>query len=109
MTDRLKELRKMLGLNQSNFAGQICISQTALSMMESGKMPLSERNIRLICTTFNVNERWLRTGEGDMFAAPSPLLAELLSLFDRLSPGTQDFLVEMARSLLRRQEGEEEG
>jgi len=102
--ERLKALRKHLGLNQREFAGRLCLSQTALSMIETGKTALTGKNIKLLCTAFNVNERWLRTGEGAMFASSSPYLGELLNIFDRLTPDTQEFLVEMARGLLKRQD-----
>jgi hypothetical protein len=38
-----------------------------------------------------------------MFGA-SPYVKELLDIFERLSPDTQDFLMEMARNLLKNQE-----
>ena len=68
MHTRLKELRNALHINQTEFARRLGISQTAYSMIESGRRPLSEKYIRLMVTLFRVSESWLRTGEGDMFA-----------------------------------------
>jgi transcriptional regulator with XRE-family HTH domain len=104
MLDRLRAIRKKLGLNQGKFAKQIGLRQTSLSMIESGKTILTEKNIKLICATFNVNEHWLRTGQGEMFGASSPYLKELMGIFDRLTADTQEFLLEMARNLLKKQE-----
>ncbi|GHT83626.1 hypothetical protein FACS1894137_05250 [Spirochaetia bacterium] len=104
MLDRLKAVRKKLGLNQGEFARQIGLRQTSLSMIELGNTALIDKNIKLICTTFNVNEHWLRTGQGEMFGASSPYLKELTSIFDRLTADTQEFLLEMARNLLKKQE-----
>jgi transcriptional regulator with XRE-family HTH domain len=103
MRERLKYIRKKLGLNQTEFARLIGLRQTALSMIEVGTTALTTKNIKLICATFNVNEQWFRTGMGEMFES-SPYIKELLAIFERLSPDTQDFLMEMARNLLKKQE-----
>jgi hypothetical protein len=54
-------------------------------------MPLISRLIKLIVSEFGVNEAWLRTGEGDMFAAPDmdERTARLVSLFNDLPPATK--------------------
>ncbi|MDR2619292.1 MAG: helix-turn-helix domain-containing protein [Treponema sp.] len=108
MRERLKLIRKKLGLNQTEFARLIGLKQTALSMIEVGTTPLTDKNVKLICATFNVNEEWFRTGAGEMFGS-SPYVRELLDIFGRLSPDTQEFLLEMARNLLRNQEKKRPG
>jgi DNA-binding XRE family transcriptional regulator len=65
--DRLIKARTELGLNQGKFAQKIGLSQAAVSDFENCKKSLIDRNIKLICLTFGVNEIWLRTGEGKMF------------------------------------------
>jgi hypothetical protein len=77
-----------------------------MSMIVVGKSKLTEKNIKLISVTFNVNENWLRTGEGEMFSTQSPFDKELLDVFRRLTPGTQDFLLQMAHALLEKQKKE---
>lgn len=67
MNERLKQLRKILGLSQEEMGKKIGVGKTSISKLESGENNPSERTVLLICTTFNVNETWLRTGEGDMF------------------------------------------
>ena len=67
MNERLKRLRKTLGLSQEEMGKKIGVGKTSISKLESGENNPSERTVLLICTTFNVNETWLRTGEGDMF------------------------------------------
>jgi hypothetical protein len=78
-------------------------------MIELGKTALTEKNIKLICATFAVDEDWLRTGNGEMFGSMSPYEKELLSVFGKLSPDTQGFVLEMAQNLLRRQERAADG
>jgi len=101
--DRLRLVRKALGLKQGDFARRIGLTQTALSMIELEKTALTEKNIKLICATFAVDEDWLRNGTGEMFGTESPYEKELLEVFGRLTEDTQEFILEMARSLLKRQ------
>lgn len=103
MTERLKQLRKALKFNQTNFAKQLGITQTAYSMIENGNNPLSDRYIKVICSTFNVNENWLRTGEGNIFFS-SPYEKEFIEIFGNLTSVTQQYLLLMARELLNTQE-----
>jgi transcriptional regulator with XRE-family HTH domain len=101
--DRIRLIRKELNLNQGEFAKRIGIKQTAMSMIELGRVALTEKNIMLICATFGINENWLRTGDGQMFATISPYEKELLSVFSKLTPDTQEFVLDMARKLLDKQ------
>lgn len=64
MNERLKEVRKTLGLTQSEFGKSLGISNTAISKIEKGENNVSESNIISICREFGVNEEWLRTGVG---------------------------------------------
>lgn len=102
MNERLKQLRKKLKINQTNFAKQLGITQTAYSMIENGNNPLADRYIKVICSVFNVNETWLRTGEGEMFLF-SPYQKEFTEIFSNLAPGTQRYLLLMAKELLNTQ------
>jgi hypothetical protein len=68
-------------------------------MIEGNKSVIIEKNIKLICTTFNVNEHWLKTGEGEMFHA-SPHEMEFKEIFNNLTPDTQRGLLLIARELL---------
>lgn len=69
--DRVIALRKELKLNQTEFGEKIGLGQHAISHIEKGNNNLSPRNAELICQKFNVNPRWLETGEGEMFN-PNP-------------------------------------
>ena len=102
--DRIRLVRKTLGLKQGEFALRIGLTQTALSMIELEKVALTEKNIKLICATFAVDEEWLRTGKGEMFGSISPYEKELLTVFGKLTSDTQEFILEMAQNLLKRQE-----
>ena len=106
MFARIREVRKVLGLNQKEFARQIGLTQTSLSMIEVGKTTLTEKNIKLICAVFCIDETWLRSGKGKMFGLSSPHEKELITIFNKLALETQDFLMELARGLLKKQQKE---
>ena len=104
MYHRVRTLRKELGLNQADFARRLGLSQSTLAMLETGKRTFNEKHLKLVCSAFGVQERWLRTGEGEMFAA-SPYEGEFLSLFGELRPEAQRYLLTMARELVAAQDG----
>ena len=67
MEERIKQLRKALGLNQTDFGEKIGISASGISKFEAGLTNPAESTIKLICATYNVDYRWLTTGQGEMF------------------------------------------
>lgn len=67
MNERIKQLRKELGLTQQQFATQIGTKRNTLAQYESNRITPSSAIVSLICREFNVNEAWLREGTGDMF------------------------------------------
>lgn len=67
MYERLKILRKKLKLTQQAFATQLGLKQNTIASYELNRIEPSNSVISLICHEFNVNEKWLRTGEGDIF------------------------------------------
>lgn len=67
MKDRIKKIRTDLGLTQQEFADRISVKRGAIANYEIGRNEPTDSVISLICREFNVNEEWLRTGEGDMF------------------------------------------
>lgn len=68
--ERVKEIRKSLGFTLDKFGERIGLKKSALSLIENGKNVLTDGNILSICREYNVNEKWLRDGEGSMFAQP---------------------------------------
>lgn len=67
MKERLKKLRKSLDLTQQAFANKIGMKQNTIAQYEIGRTIPSDAIIFSICREFNVNETWLKTGEGEMF------------------------------------------
>lgn len=67
MNERIRLLRKELGLNQSDFGNKIGVKQGTVAGYESGARTPLDAVVSSICREFDVNEGWLRTGEGEMF------------------------------------------
>jgi transcriptional regulator with XRE-family HTH domain len=64
---RITEVREKLGFSQIEFARGVNIGKSLLSSLESAQRRVTDRLIRLISLTYGVNERWLKTGHGEMF------------------------------------------
>ena len=67
MNERLKKLRKTLGLTQQEFADKIGSKRNTIAKYETNTNMPSAAVISLICREFDVNETWLKSGEGEMF------------------------------------------
>lgn len=78
MKDRLREARKTVGLSQKDFANQIGMPQASYANYELGRVNPSSSAINNICKTFGVNEKWLRTGEGEMFIDKNDEVTEMM-------------------------------
>lgn len=79
MKKQLKELRQYLKKTQTDF-GLLCgKSRDTISNYELGRVAPDESFIKLICMKFNVNENWLRTGQGDMFIETMDSMIENLA------------------------------
>lgn len=90
LIDRILSLRESLGANQEEFAKRIGVSRNFISLVETGKRNLSDRTIADICREFNVNEIWLRTGEGEMFTQMSRT-DEISAFVGSILKGEPDF------------------
>ena len=85
MGERLKLIRKTLGLTQEQLAQRLGVGKTALSMIETGKSRLSSRNRNILVQDLNVNPEWIESGKGEMFNA-EPNLTPFTLRTDRSLP-----------------------
>ena len=66
--ERIKYLRKdILKLTQQEFSDSLKISRSNMGNIEIGRIAVTDRVICDICEKFNINEEWLRTGNGSMY------------------------------------------
>lgn len=122
MKERIKELRKTTGLTQQEFADKLNLNRGAIANYEIGRNEPISAIISLICKEFNVNEEWLRTGEGEMFLqlpeedevaayvsdlledeGENPLyliIKEIMHTYNEVSPKSQEILRDFSKRLL---------
>ncbi|MCQ2088008.1 MAG: helix-turn-helix domain-containing protein [Bacilli bacterium] len=67
MKERIKNLRKSLGMTQQEFANKLGIKRNTIGQYEIGRNEPTTPIMNLICKEFNVNKEWLEQGTGDMF------------------------------------------
>lgn len=68
MNERIKTVRKSLGLTMKDFGARIGLTTAAISRIENGQNSTTDQTVLSICREYGVNEVWLRTGEGAMFS-----------------------------------------
>ena len=73
MNERIKLLRSKLGFSGEKFGEKIGLKRSAVSLIETGVNVPTDQTIMLICNAYNVNEQWLRSGEGEMFNSDSAI------------------------------------
>ena len=83
MNNRIKELRKTIGLSQEAFGEKVGITKTSVSRLEKGERNPSEQTIKSICREYNVDYFWLTEGIGEMFTdLPETLIDEVAEEYD---------------------------
>lgn len=82
--ERVKKVRKKLGLTLEKFGEKVGVGKTAISNIEKGNRNLTEQMAISICREYNVDYTWLTTGEGDDIfeKSPSSTMEQLKKEFD---------------------------
>jgi transcriptional regulator with XRE-family HTH domain len=105
---RIKQVRKALDMTQAAFSRVISLSSGYLAGVETEKRKVNDRLVKLICSSFTVNEQWLRTGNGDMFVpVGNEMFLKLADLFKELSPKYRRYILKEIELLLEIQDNEE--
>ena len=92
MRERIKQLRKLKGLNQTEFGAKIGLSQKAVANIETGATSITQRNFDAICREFSVNPDWLRDGVGEMFVETREELIQSVAGEYELTPDETSLL-----------------
>ena len=85
--ERVREIRKSLGLTLEKFGEKLGVGKTAISNIEKGNRNLTEQMTKSICREFNVDYIWLTTGEGEMFVDSDD---DFIEKIDRIMAGEYD-------------------
>ncbi len=110
MKDRLKALRKALGLKQREVAERLGIDVGAIGNWEAGTRPIPATRIYQLCKEYNVRRGWLEHGTGEMFAPRVEVDEErereiqhafCLKVFNSLPPEIQKVVLDALRDFSR--------
>lgn len=81
--ERVKEVRKALGLTLDKFGKKVGVKKQTVSRIENGVNNVTDQMVLSICREFNVNYDFLMNGEGEMFDdLPQTVLDELCAQYD---------------------------
>lgn len=86
INERIREVREYLKLSRNDFGERLGLSGDSINNLERGRVVIKDFIIKLISQEFNVDENWLRTGEGSMFTLEldedTVLVEQLLNEYD---------------------------
>lgn len=99
--ERIKEIRKTLGLTLEKFGEKLGVTKTAISRIEKGERGLTEQMTKSICREFSVDYIWLTTGEGEMFVDSDD---DFIEKIDRIMAGESDVRKNAIKALVNASE-----
>ena len=88
--ERVKALREKLGITQEEFSQRLGTTRNTITNYEENRRAPMDATIKSICREFDVNEEWLRTGEGEMFTQMSRT-DEISAFVGNILRGEPDF------------------
>jgi len=99
ISDRIKAIRKALGVSQRDFCAGIFLSHSFYAKIETGARKPNERVCELICAKYMARKDWLVSGRGEMFgeAPPDVELMELVEIVKELDPLFRDCIIQQVR------------
>lgn len=120
--DRVKAVRTKENMTMEQFGEKLGVQKSAVSKIEKGKVNITEQMFKSICREFNVNEEWLRTGEGEMSLKLSEdeeiadlvsdvledgknnpfygIILEIVRTYNELSPASQEVIKDFSKKLV---------
>lgn len=85
--ERIREVRKALGLTLEKFGEKIGMKKNSVSQLENGKNSVTEQVVKAICREYNVDYMWLTTGDGEMFIDTDD---DFIERIDRIMAGEDE-------------------
>ena len=85
--ERIREVRKNLGLTLEKFGEKIGMKKNSVSQLENGKNSVTEQVVKAICREYNVDYMWLTTGDGEMFIDTDD---DFIECIDRIMAGEDE-------------------
>lgn len=126
INERFRATRKALSKNQAEWGEILGITRAGVSDIESGRRKVTDKHIKLLCSNpisgRYIDEKYLRTGEADMFkkleeddevalyvselledGGENPmydLIKEIMRTYSELSPESQQVMCEFSEELM---------
>lgn len=101
--ERVKEIRKALGLTLEKFGEKLGVGKAAISNIENGNRNLTEQMTKSICREFSVDYIWLTTGQGEMFIDSDD---DFIEKIDRIMAGEDDARKNLFKFMLELSDGD---
>ena len=101
MNERIKGVRKSLGLTLEKFGKALGVTKQTMSRIENGVNNVTDQMFLSVCRVYNVNEDWLRNGTGEMFNKPSDEVgyyAEFLLEQDDMDSGLRLLIIDIIKA-----------
>ncbi|EGT3653521.1 helix-turn-helix family protein [Clostridioides difficile CD149] len=109
MNNRIKELRQIKHLSQKEFGETLNLSQNHISSIEKGVRTVTDRTINDICDKYNVNKKWLLTGQGEIFKdvlegfnLDNSEVEEFIRLFYEVDSETREYVLGLMQKTLKK-------
>ena len=64
---QLRKIRKQTGLTQADFARKLNVATSTIASVENGSRDMPKSLMRELVKQFDIDAKWLLTGEGEMF------------------------------------------
>jgi transcriptional regulator with XRE-family HTH domain len=99
ISERIKAVRKALGMSQRDFCGGIYLSHSFYAKIETGTRNPNERIYELISNKYKVNKEWLITGKGEMFSeTPQDTdIIQITEIIKELDPIFRDCIIQQIK------------
>lgn len=101
--ERVKEIRKSLGLTLEKFGERVGVTKQTMSRIENGVNNLTEQMTKSICREFGVDYIYLTTGEGEMFVESDD---DIMESIDRIMAGENEFHKNLFKTFAKLDENE---
>ena len=83
INERIKRVRSEANMTLVEFGKKIGLTKSTVSRMEQHGYSVIPQNVQLICSTFNISEKWLTEGQGDMYTSDEDaILDKLAGMYD---------------------------
>lgn len=121
-SQKLKLLRNQLGLTQEEFANRIGVSRNSVANYETKVREPVAAVFSLICREFNVNEKWLREGVGEMFLSDERISLDeyarvhgiterersIIEKFLKVDPSKRRYIIEAISNFFDKEQSEKD-